>query len=603
MKNPKPFFKIAYSNSLWAIFSATVIWGMFPLFFHFMGKFEEYPSVYLLFRYAITGAIFILLLFLFSAYYRKGAGVAGFVKAYWRPLLYGGVILFLARLFESLAFAQKITNFATIFAVALVPLMEPVAVWLLYRKWYSKWLFRLVFGDDNAQEMAAITSKNENYWMEYGLNATIILTAALFFIYGMQGNFNILVSDVPWHAYLWVLPSALSLQLYFHSLDYGFPDKPEKEALMTQSSEKGIDKFFNNFSPTLVKQSVFALIVASICGVWQMFSKDTVSKAFEDAGNPVAFWLSFVGGIVILGSIVAYIIDNAGFDHYEEEKENLPFQIRGVEWLGISTLMDPMIANILIVVCASFGLYLGAEGEIEQMKPAFFVMCVVLIVFLAVLKVLILRHNKLQEFKVFCFSRLRSRRTAGDTMDPDHFSSVALIRSQEEIRSQMDGLVLQEVARFQQGTAPQNELEKHLQYHLWLFNADHLEQREAIAVWRMKDGKFLYDANQLFERLLFHEHLRYFGAEFHIHPGRVILFFPDKLKSDEGKLADLVQAHSGATVGENDQLFYFLDVPGFEKLPDFVRDYLVKRFEAIRDRKRYVSIQNGVMMDVLERRI
>lgn len=603
MKAQTPFVKIAYSHSLWAIFAATVIWGMFPLFFHYMGSFEEYPSVYLLFRYAITAGLFILMLAVFSVHYRKTGAVGRFILAHWRPLLYGGLILFLARLFESLAFAERITNFATIFAVALVPLMEPVAVWLLYRRGYARWLFRMVFGSDQVQEMCGITSKSENYWMEYGLNATIILITALFFIYGMQGNFDILVSDVPWYAYLWVIPSSLSLQLYFHSLDYGFPEGPAKAALIENRSESRAIQKVHDFSPTLVKQCLFAIIVVTICGIWQGFSNHSVSEAFDGIDSPIVFWLSFVGGIVVLGSIVAYILDNAGFDHYEEEKEPLPFKIRGVEWLGISTLMDPMIANILILSCAGFGLYIGAAGEIQQMKPVFFLICVVLIAFLAVLKVLILRHNKLQELKVFCFSHLRSRRTAGDSVDPDFFSSVALIRCLEDIRSQMSALTIDEIARFQQGAAPKNELEKHLQYHLWLFNADHLEQRETIAVWRMKDGKYLYDSKQLFERLLFHEHMRHFGSVLHLPREQILLFFPDKLKSDEGKLADLLSSTTGSAVTDSDQLFYFINVPDFEKLPGLIRGFLADRFQTVKDRRRFLAIQNKVMMDVLDRKI
>ncbi len=603
-KNHRPFLAIAWSPSLLAIFGATVIWGLFPLFFHFIGDFEEYPSVYLLSRYSVAGIFFILLSGFFSFQYKKTGAIISFISRYKRALLYGGCILFLARYFEAKAFEGKITNFATIFSVALVPIMEPVLVFLLYRPKCTKWIFSSVFGREKADEMTAIISKNENYWFEYFLNAILIFISALFFIYGMQGDFNIFASDAPWHAYLWVLPSAMALQLYFHSLDYGFPDSNEKNELTrgekNPAEKKKFDEIFLNFSPTLVKQTFFAIVITCSCLIWHPFSDSTFSAAFKTIGNPVVFGMAFIGGIVILGSIVAYALDNAGFDEYEEEKKTLPFKIRGVEWLGVSTLMDPLIANFLIVGCASFGLYLGKEGEILSMKPAYFFICIALIIFLAILKVLMLHHNKMQEFKVFCFSLFRSRRTAGETVDPDHFSAVAMLRQLEEIQGGNVLPEIKEVCRFRSKDVPAHALDRHLQYQLWRFNCNHMELREEIAIWVMKEGKHLYDAKQLFERLLFHEHMRYFCTENSIQDGRIFLFFPDKLRFDENKLRQMIKEDCREETADGDQLFYFIHIPDENALPSLLQDYLQKRWQKAADRKPFSRLRDAVMMDVLQ---
>ncbi len=74
------------------------------------------------------------------------------------------------------------------------------------------------------------------------------------------------------------------------------------------------------------------------------------------------------GASFFLGSIVAYNLDNWGFDKYEEQKDSLPFKIRRVEWLGVSTLMDPMVANIVILLFAAAGIELG--GTVRESQPS-----------------------------------------------------------------------------------------------------------------------------------------------------------------------------------------------------------------------------------------
>ncbi|MEA1900488.1 MAG: hypothetical protein U9N47_06970 [Thermodesulfobacteriota bacterium] len=590
-----PFVAIAWSRYLLYILAATAIWGFFPLFLHFMGNFpSEFPSVYLFLRYLCTTMIFLIILIIF--FHRALPSVWQFIKSRPRSLFYGGIILFSARFFETLAFEQNIVTFAVIFSVAFVPLLEPVVVYFLYRPRITRWIFYWFFGKEIAIKMASISDTKENYWIEYVITLAIIFSAAMFFIYGMQGNFAIFYSDVPFYAYGFVILAAMFLQLYFHALDFGFEgielDLPKNDRdVKNKWSEK-----INSLGPSVIKQNAFAFIITVSCFFWVFLSRESVTKVLGTVESPVLFWLFLGGGIVFLGSVVAYVWDNFGFDGYEQEKENLPFKIRGVEWLGISTLMDPMVSNILTAFFPAL-----AETGGQETKPVFFFISLAMIIMLVVLKVLMMRYTKLHEFKVFCFSLLRSRRTSGEPIEPNHFSSVALIRHLKSIRNKEDKFGIRELYRFKENDVPKNELDKHLQYQLWLFNSSHLEIRKAIAVWVMKEGKPIYDAEQLFERLLFHEHMRNFCTKNHIRDGRILLFFPDKLRFDENRLIELVEKETGKIIEENDQVFYFLDLTEYERISEHIQQFIEARWEFLKDHRQYQALQNEVMMKVLKK--
>ncbi|RLC22334.1 MAG: hypothetical protein DRI57_00070 [Deltaproteobacteria bacterium] len=216
-KSKNPFVTIAWSNELVWIMTATGIWGLFPLFFHFMGGFEsDFPSIYLFLRYLITGVIFLPILFIFIVFSKKLRYILEFVKTYRKSLLYGGIVLFATRFFETLAFKEDIVTFATIFCVALVPLTEPLVV-LLYRCPVIKGVFVYVFGEKTVGKMAFITQEKENYWLEYCLTFSVIFSTAMFFIYGMEGKIALISGYVPFYAYIYVILAAMALQLYFHN--------------------------------------------------------------------------------------------------------------------------------------------------------------------------------------------------------------------------------------------------------------------------------------------------------------------------------------------------------------------------------------------------
>ncbi|RLC22335.1 MAG: hypothetical protein DRI57_00075 [Deltaproteobacteria bacterium] len=387
----------------------------------------------------------------------------------------------------------------------------------------------------------------------------------------------------------------MALQLYFHSLDYGFPENKALDSL----HDSNADDLASRFLPPVIKQSSFVLIVTICCFFWMASGDTTPGEALETVKHPVRFWLALAGGLVLLGSVAAYVCDNLGFDRYEEEKSRLPFRIRGVEWLGISTLLDPMVASILT---ALFPVLAGGAEKTAQTQPVFFVLCLGFILLLIVLKVMSLRHSKLQELKIFCFSHLRSKRTSGESVNPDDFSSVAPLRNLENILEKMEqedsAFELTEIYRFREAETPKNDLDKHLQYQLWLFNSNHLELRTSIAVWVMKHGKRIYDSKQLFERLLFHEHMRYFAAdEFR---GRILIFFPDKLRYDEALLTQMAEAVTGEPLGEDDQIFYFLNIQNHKELPGhlqkFIRENCLMIFE---NRDNFTSTQHKVMFECL----
>ncbi|QTA80258.1 Uncharacterized protein dnl_25540 [Desulfonema limicola] len=587
-----PFITIAWSNYLFYIMAATIIWGLFPLFLHYMEGFpSKFPSAYLLLRYLCTGFVFIIsLVFLFR---KNMNSVWVFIRSKPLSFIYGGIVLFMARYFETLAFEYNIVTFTVIFSVAFVPLMEPVVVFGLYRPKFSRWIFEKIFGKAMSVKMASITGEKENYWLEYAITLAIVFSTAMFFIYGMEGNFNIFSSDVPFYAYGFVLLAAAALQLYFHSFDFGFEGA---ELDLSGNHENEDNEILKKFGPSVIKQSVFALIIAFFSFIWNMSSDKGLTHALKTVEHPGVFFFSLLIGIVFFGSVVAYVCDNLGFDGYKKEKESLPFKIRGVEWLGISTLMDPLVSNILTAFCP-FLAETGKEGS--QVQPVFFGISLIMILLLMVLKVLIMRYSKLHEFKVFCFSNLRSQRTSGRTINPDHFSSVALIRNPESIRSDSIKCELIEILKFNEADVPENELQKHLQYQLWLFNSSNLEVRKSVSVWIMKNGKLLYSAGQLFERLLFHEHMRSFCVENHIRDQRVILFYPDKLRFDENRLVELINKETGSEIGEDDQVFYFMDLPGRKNTAEHIRHYITDRWNLVKDRNKYEKVQNEVMMEVL----
>jgi len=592
-KNKNPFADIAFSKYLLPLLLATVIWGLFPLPFFFMEGFEsDFPSVYLLLRYLMTSMIFLIILFpLFSG---ASDSVRRFVSGHWKVFLYGGTMLFLARFFEVLAFRQGQRTFALIFCVALVPLTEPIAVYGLYRRRFCRAIFQRVFGEREAAAMRSIIHEKENYWFEYFLTLSLILSAAVFFIYARDGQIRIFPSDGSGQLFVYpeVLASALALQLYFHTYDFGFAR--QEDILPSAGSDSGdaLSGFSKRLKPVLLKQTAFAVIAAMYCVLWNLSADANPLEAIRSVAHPVRFWAAFGIGIVVFGSVIAYTCENFSLDNYDREKSVLPFRIRGVEWGGIATFTDPLTASLLTAV---FPVLVGGPAA----HPFFFFLSFSLIVLLIILKIMILCHSRFHELKIFCFSHLRSQRTLGEMIRPDHFSSVALIRHLKRIRDNQTVFEMSEIRRFREGDAPRDELDEHLQTRVWLFNSNHLESRREIAVWILKNGRLAYNSKQLFERLLFHEHIRCFCAQHRIREGRILIFFPDKLKSDENALIRLMKDCTRIRLDEEDQVFYFLDIPEYENLSHKIQVFIQESLMIFKDRRLFCETQNEVMAGIL----
>ncbi len=592
-KIENPIVSIALSKYLLFVLSATLIWGLFPLPFYFMEGIESnFPAAYLLLRY-LTASVFFLVI-LFALFSKTLGSVRPFIKAHWKVLLYGGTTLFLARMFEVWAFKAGQRTFALIFCVALVPLTEPVAVYLFYRRRVFSPLFRFIFGPDEAAKMRSVINEKENYWVGYLLTFALIFSSAMFFIYGRDGQ--IILSSAGGsrgiYVYLEILASALALQLCFHTYDFGFTGQ---EAHFPSDPGDSHDKcavFLTRVKPVVLKQTAFAVVAAFWCVIWNFSAETTLWNAIRSVEHPARFWTALILGIVIFGTIIAYIFENFGLDNYDMEKNRLPFRIRGVEWGGILTFTDPLAANAL-TACFPFLISKPAA------HPHFFFLSLGMILLLILLKILMLHHSKFQAFRIFCFSHLRSRRTSGERIEPDHFSSVALIRNLKRIREKEFEFEIIEACKVRKGDVPENKLHEHLQHQLWLFNSNHLEMRQEIAVWVMKHGKLICHSRQLFERLLFHEFMRYFCTENSIREGRIQLFFPDKLKFDEDRLIQLVKTCTPAPLGEDDQIFYFLDIPEYEDISGKIKAFIKACLEIFSDRNRFSRTQKKVMMDVL----
>lgn len=321
-----PFYKIAWHPSLLCIMGATAIWGLFPMFFHYMDKFQEHFTLsYLVLRFFLTALIFVILFVCIN----KRALMLRFARRHYKTLIYGGVIMFLVRYTETRAFEQGYTTFATIFCVALVPLMEPPAMYL-YRVLRP---LGFIFGRQSYQRMQRITAQKSNYWLEYGLTSVTVLAAAMIYMYAQDGyilldpqgeNQNLL------NAFVYVLLSAFGLTLYFHTLEYGFSSSEAGHAL--KDNEK-----------TVCKQACFCLTALFCFILLSWGSEEQVVANISAKLTPGAykFWIAMAGGIVLLGSAAAYFLANLGHDKYKTEKERLPFRIEAGEWLASQRFSTP----------------------------------------------------------------------------------------------------------------------------------------------------------------------------------------------------------------------------------------------------------------------
>ncbi len=116
----------------------------------------------------------------------------------------------------------------------------------------------------------------------------------------------------------------------------------------------------------------------------------------------------------------------------------------------------------------------------------------------------------------------------------------------------------------------------------------------------MKNGKAIYDSKQLFEMLLFRDHIRRFWEQMDIRKGKIFLFFLDKLKHDEKRLGETIRKEGLQGPDDNDQLFYFVDIEEYPGLAPLSKDYLSERWSAAADRAKIDAVRDRVMMEVLE---
>ena len=375
------------SRSLLWIVLACGIWGLFPWFITggVRTLSEKFPTAYIFLRYLSATLGFWLVLVLLNMRCNKTSGIKNFIIFFrnylWR-LVFMAIVISLARWFEIKGYMNRdgwgdYKDFSIIYSILLITIWDCKSWLPSFLIWLSQYsllnklrLYRIgnALKDNSFTKPFFLPLPNATELFVWVAKCILIICSGFFLLYVLLGKlpppgsffFKITPSGIHAGPMSWALCSAFCTALFFDQMLW-FRGEIDFRDMDTMTIA------------THVQLGVAIIICFPFVGWYGFEFLSDLSVPSAELSSILAIldswaapeYCKFFVGLVILGTVIAFILEYYGAAAHDQKKKKEGIKarsIKGREWLSVTTSIDPIVANIALIfmgVTVASGWWMG----------------------------------------------------------------------------------------------------------------------------------------------------------------------------------------------------------------------------------------------------